>query len=183
MNLETERLIIRKLRESDLEDFYECRSDPQVCEFQGYEPITRENAAAFIAKLKEAQFGQAGEWIQLGVELKSENKIIGDIGLKPEAFETRIVEFGISFSTKYQGKGLAKEALRKIFSHLFAEREVHRVVGIMDVENARMIGLIENLKFRREGAYKQSFWDEGKNEWRDEYLYAMLASDWKTYLK
>ena len=180
MNLETERLIIRKLRESDLEDFFEYRSDPKVCEFQGYEPIKKENAGKWIEKLKDGEFGKAGEWIQLGVELKEEKKLIGDIGLKPESYDTRVVEFGISFSTKYQGKGFAKEALVKIFSHLFAEKAIHRIVGVMDVENQNMIGLIENLKFRREAEFKQSFRDKGKNAWRDEFLYAMLEKDWKT---
>lgn len=183
MNLETQRLIIRKLREGDLEDFFEFRSDPEVCEFQGYEPMTRENAVGFIGKLKDAEFGKPGEWIQLGVELKSENKIIGDVGLKPEAHDARIVEFGISFSTKYQKKGLAAEALIEIFNRLFAERGVHRIFGITDVENASCIKLLENLKFRREAEFKQSFWDAPKNEWRDEFLYAMLANDWKSNLK
>lgn len=183
MNLETPRLIIRNLRESDSEDFFEFRSDPEVCEFQGYEPMTRENAEAFIGKLKDAEFGEPGKWIQLGVELKGENKIIGDVGLKPEIADARIVEFGISFSTKYQKKGLAAEALTEIFSRLFGERGVHRIFGITDVENASCIRLLENLKFRREAEFKQSFWDAPKNEWRDEFLYAMLAGDWKSNLK
>ncbi|CAN5732997.1 GNAT family protein [soil metagenome] len=179
MNLETERLIIRQIRESDLEDFFEYRSDPQVCEFQSYEPITRENAKGWIKVLKDGEFGKAGEWSQFGVELKEEKKLIGDIGLKPENQDVRVVEFGISFSTKYQGKGFAKEALIKVFSHLFAEKNIHRIVGIMDVENANMIGLMEKLNFRREAEFKESFWDEMKNSWRDEYLYAMLKEDWK----
>ena len=179
MNLETGRLIIRKLRESDLEDFFEYRSDPKVCEFQGYEPIEKENAGEWLKKLKGGEFGKAGEWIQLGVELKEEKKLIGDIGLKNESYDVRVVEFGISFSTEYQGKGLAKEALIKTFDHLFAEKNIHRIVGIMDVRNAKMIGLIENLNFRREAELKESFWDEGKNEWRNEFLYAMLEKDWK----
>lgn len=179
MNLETERLIIRMPQTSDADDFFEYRSDPKVCEFQGYEPMTREKAGKFIEKLKDAEFGKAGEWIQLVAELKSEKKVIGDIGLKNEFDDARVVEFGISFSSEYQGKGLAKEALRKVFSHLFVEKNIHRIVGIMDVENAKMIGLIENLKFRREAEFKESFWDEGKKVWRDEFLYAMLEKVWK----
>ena len=179
MNLETERLIIRTQQTSDVDDFFEYRSDPKVCEFQGYEPITREQAAQFIEESKDAEFGKAGEWIRLFVELKSEKKVIGDIGLKNDSSDVRVVEFGISFSTKYQGKGLAKEALIKVFSHLFNEKNIHRIVGIMDVENPNMIGLIESLNFRREAEFKESFWDEGKIEWRDEFLYAMLAKDWK----
>jgi len=180
MNLETERLIIRNLRESDLEDFFEYRSDPKVCELQGFEPITRENAKLFIEEQKDAEVGKAGERTQLAVELKSEKKVIGDIYLKLESGNARVVECGVSFSTEYQGKGLAKEALTKVFSYLFEEKNVHRIIGITDVENASCIAMIESLNFRREAEFKQSFWDEGKKEWRDEFLYAMLKKDWKT---
>lgn len=183
MRLKTERLIIRPIKESDLDDFYEYRSDPKVCEFQGYQPILKESAKEYIRALQGLEFGNAGEWVQVGIELKSGGKMIGDIGLKPEKHEPRIVEFGISFSTKHQQKGFAKEALIKIFSYLFEEKNVHRIIGIMDVNNLRMIGLIENLGFRREGNFIESFWDEEKKVWCDEFLYAMLKKDWKMNLQ
>lgn len=179
MNLETERLIIRNFRDGDLADFVAYRSDPKVCEFQGYAPFTEETGRNYIESLKDATFGETGKWNQLAVELKSKKKLIGDIGLKPENDDARTVEFGVSFSTEYQGKGLAKEALAKVFDRLFADKNIHRIIGIIDTENVKMIGLIENLKFRREAEFKQSFWDEGKNSWRDEFLYAMLEKDWK----
>src|SRR5687767_4281830 len=110
MNLETDRLIIRKIRESDLDDFLEYRSDAEVCEFQGFLPMSRERAKKFIASAKDGEFGKAGEWVQLVVELKSEGKVIGDLGLKPEGYDARIAEFGMTFSAGYQKKGFAREA-------------------------------------------------------------------------
>lgn len=183
MNLETNRLIIRNLREDDLADFVEYRSDPEVCRLQGYEPFTEEQGRKYLESLKDGTFGKTGKWHQLGIELKSKNKLIGDVGLKPETGDSRIVECGVSFSTKYQGKGYAREALTKIFDYLFAEKNIHRIIGIVDVENAGAIRLLENLRFRREAEFKQSFWDAPKNEWRDEFLYAMLAVDWQSNLK
>jgi RimJ/RimL family protein N-acetyltransferase len=178
MNLETEHLILRTFCESDLDAFLEYRSDPKVREFQDFQPMTRGIAEQFIDEQKDAKFGRAGERIQIAVELKVENKIIGDIYLKPESANARIVECGISFSTNYQKKGLAKESLVKILDHLFEDKNIHRVFGIVDVENEACIRLIESLSFRREAEFKLSFWDQAKNEWRDEYLYAMLKQDW-----
>jgi RimJ/RimL family protein N-acetyltransferase len=179
MNLETERLLIRPIKPEDLDDFLEYRADPKVCEFQSFQPMMREKAAKFIENLKNAEFGIAGEWIQLGVEFKDENKLIGDIGLKPESYETRVVEFGITFSNEYQKKGLAKEALTNVFDLLFGRVGIHRIIGITDVKNENCINLLESLNFRREGEFKQSFWDHGKNQWRDEFLYAVLQEEWK----
>jgi RimJ/RimL family protein N-acetyltransferase len=41
---ETERLIIRRMSESDLEDFLAYQTLPEVMRFQPYEPATRESA-------------------------------------------------------------------------------------------------------------------------------------------
>jgi RimJ/RimL family protein N-acetyltransferase len=175
MKLETNRLIIRYLRPGDLEDVHAFRSDPEVCRYQGYEPATREESKSFIEWQAGKEFGVASEWVQVGLELKDQQKLIGDIGLKPEQ-DVRIVEYGISMSRDYQSRGLASEALTAIFHHLFNERGAHRITAIMDVDNTAMIALAERLGFRREGHYRQSFFDKG--EWRDEYLYALLERDW-----
>lgn len=176
MNLETERLILRSLSDDDLEDLHAFRSDPEVCRYQGYEPATLEESKSFIEWQKDKEFGIAGEWVQVGLELKDQRKLIGDIGLKPEQ-DVRTVEFGISMSRDFQGAGLASEALTAIFDHLFTEKDVHRITAIMDVDNAAMIALAERLDFRREGHYRQSFFDKG--EWRDEYLCALLRQNWR----
>lgn len=179
MNLETERLKIRTIRESDLDDFLEYRSDPQVCEFQAFPPLERERAEKFIASAAGGEFGKAGEWVQLVVELKSENKVIGDIGLKPEAYDARVVEFGMTFSAKFQKNGFAREAIIEVVNHLFEEKGIHRIIAITDIKNLSAIKLVEKLNFRREAEFKESFWNEGSGSWRDEYLYAMLAREWK----
>ncbi len=179
MNFETERLIIRKIRETDLADFVEYRADPEVCKFQGFEPLTGEKAVKYIEAIKDGDFGEAGKWFQLGIELKSEKKLIGDIGLKPTLNNSNIVEFGLSLSGSYQGKGYAGEAIAGICDFLFREKEIHRIFGTTDTENLSCIRMCENLNFQREGKLRQNFWDEAMQMWRDEYLYAMLKKDWE----
>ena len=176
MNLETERLILRSLEMTDLADFLEYRSDPEVCEFQSYEPFSEAEAERYIKNLENGEFGEAGKWIQLGIELKAENKLIGDIGLKPEGHETRIVEFGISLSRKYQKQGLAAEALTEVFDLLFGKVGIHRIKATVDAANFGCIRMLENMKFRREAEFVKSFWQSGM--WRDEYLYAILEEEW-----
>lgn len=174
MKIETERLLLRYLRLDDLEDFFAFRSDPEVCRYQGYDPITREQAVEYVEFLQGKEFGEAGEWAQIGVEEKLTGRLIGDVGLKPET-DVRLVEFGVSFSREFQGKGFAGEALTAVLGYLFKDRGVHRVTGVVDVENAACIKLMERCGFRREAHYLKSFNDHG--EWRDEYLYALLESE------
>lgn len=174
IELETSRLRIRRIKPSDLDDFVAYRSDPAVCRFQGYDPIKYEDACEWIAELQDGKFGVPGKWAQLGVEHKASGRLIGDIGLKSES-DRRIVEYGISFSREFQGQGLSSEALGAVLDHLFHERHIHRVIGMVDAENDACIRMMERLGFRREGHLRESFDDHG--EWRDEYLYALLATD------
>jgi RimJ/RimL family protein N-acetyltransferase len=176
MNIETERLRIRAIRPADLEDFFAYRSDPEVCRFQGYDPIKYEDARDWIAEMEDGNFGVPGKWAQLGVEHKASGRLIGDIGLKSE-HDRRIVEYGISVSREFQGQGLASEALSAVLGHLFSELKIHRVIGLVDVDNGACIRMMDRLGFQREAHLRQSFWDHGS--WRDEYLYALLASEFK----
>lgn len=176
MHLETERLTLRKLRDEDLHDLHAYRSDPEVCRYQAYEPETLDGCRELIEWQKDKEFGAPNQWAKVGMELKSEKKLIGDISLKPEG-DVRVVEFGISLSRDFQGQGLASEALTAIFEHIFGEKGVHRITALMDVDNVAVITMVERLGFRREGHYIKSFFDNG--EWRDEYFYALLESDWR----
>jgi len=173
--IETPRLIIRNFRKEDWYDLYEYRSNPEVCRFQGYEPYSPERCKAFADTQSQAVFGQAGKWGQLAVELKAEKKLIADIGLKPESFDTRLIEFGITLSHLYQGHGYATEALNAVLGFLFNQHNAHRITGITDQQNTGCIQLLEQLGFRKEGVTIQSFWNN--NMWRDEFLYAMLKED------
>ncbi len=114
-----------------------------------------------------------------GIEWKENGKLIGDFALKAMKDEPRTVEIGVTLNPNYQGKGFAVEAFDKIFEYLFSETETHRIIGILDIENDGSRKLLENLNFRREADFKKSYWDKGFNEWRDEYLYALLKEDWR----
>jgi RimJ/RimL family protein N-acetyltransferase len=52
----------------------------------------------------------------------------------------------------------------------------HRVTAIVDATNAPAARLLERLGLRREGHFLQNVWFKGK--WGDEFLYAVLQSEW-----
>lgn len=183
MNLETERLILRNLRESDLEDFHSYRSNADICKFQSFDAFTIEESKEFIEKLKDAEFGTPGEWVQVGIEWKDNSRLIGDLALHPTKDEPRNVEIGVTLNLEYRSKGFAIEAFKRIFEYLFTETETHRIYGILDTENHGSRKLMENLNFRREAHFVKSYWDRKMNEWRDEYLYAMLKEEFMNTYK
>lgn len=68
LTVETTRLKIRHLELIDLSDFYIYRSNPEVTKYQGFDVMTMEQAEEFIQDNSTKYFGQAGEWVQYGIE-------------------------------------------------------------------------------------------------------------------
>ena len=73
---ENNKLLLRALRESDLFDFLAYRSDPTVCRYQGFDPYTKEKALAFLQKCSWVDLKKEGEWMQIGIEQKSNQQLI-----------------------------------------------------------------------------------------------------------
>ena len=105
LNILTNRLHIRNLKSSDLEDFYIYRSNPAITKYQGFDVMTIEQANEFIQAHKDKIFGKPGEWVQYGIENKLTQRIIGDCAIKPDQYDTRIAEIGITISHTEQKKG------------------------------------------------------------------------------
>ena len=79
--IETKRLQIRNLKDTDLTAFHFYRSNPEVTKYQGFDVYTIEQAKEFIQEQQNKEFGKAGEWVQYGIENKKTGKIIGDCAI------------------------------------------------------------------------------------------------------
>lgn len=178
LQLQSERLILRNLSESDLDDFLSYRANPEVTRFQSFEPYNRRQAVDFIASQKDKEYGIPGQWLQLGViEIKS-NRLIGDCAVRLDEHEPRIAELGCTLSPAFQKKGYAKEIMLTLMRFLFEQQDIHRIVEITDAENISSIRLLESIGFRREGLFVENIWFKGK--WGSEYQYAMLKREWES---
>ncbi|WP_306353190.1 GNAT family N-acetyltransferase [Flavobacterium sp. '19STA2R22 D10 B1'] len=176
INILTERLLIRILKREDLEDFHFYRSNPEVTKYQGFDVMTQEECLAFITNQEGLLFGKVGEWIQYGLEDITTGKIVGDCAIKLDQYDVRIAEVGITISHTEQRKGYAKETFHAILSFLFDQKELHRVVEIVDAENAASIQLLKSTGFRQEGHFIENIFFKGK--WGSEFQYALLKKEW-----
>ena len=181
VNISTQRLSIRNLKRTDLTDFHTYRSNPEVTKYQGFDVMTMEQAEEFIKGQLNKEFGEAGEWVQYGIENNATGNIIGDCAIKLDQDDIRIAEIGITISHLEQKKGYAKEALLGILDFLFSSQDIHRVVEIVDAENSASIQLLKSIGFRQEGHFIENLFFKGK--WGSEFQYAMLKREWYTILK
>jgi RimJ/RimL family protein N-acetyltransferase len=176
LHLTTPRLVIRNLKLTDAEAFYDYRSNPEVTRYQGFDVMTQQEVKSFIQEQQDKLFGKAGEWVQYGLENAATQTIIGDCAVKLDTHDPRMAEIGITVSHRYQKRGYAREALRGILQWLFEVKQLHRVIAIADAENIPSLALLKSVGMRQEGHFIQNIWFKG--QWSSEYQFAMLRQEW-----
>lgn len=174
--INSERLILRYLKDSDLNDLLHYRSKPEVARYQFWEPYSEKDAWELIQKYKDVLPWQPGNWTQLGIILTEENKLIGDIALKIDEFQVQNGETGFNLSPDYQSRGYATEAVKVLFDFAFNELNLHRITGICDAKNEGSVNLMKRIGMRREAHFRENLWFKGA--WGDEYVYAVLKEEW-----
>jgi RimJ/RimL family protein N-acetyltransferase len=141
----TERLILRRWRESDREPFARMNADPKVMEFFPA-TLSREESDELADRI-EAHFVEHG-FGGFAAELKETGEFIGFIGLAVPRFEaafTPCVEIGWRIAAKHWGQGLATEGARAVVEFAFAELGLREIVSFTTVENMRSRRVMERL--------------------------------------
>lgn len=170
----TERLVLRRFRESDAETLSAYRSDPAVAFFQTWAaPFPLDQARAAVAAFAAGDPLSPG-WFQWAIERTADRAHIGDLGVRRH--ENRMqAELGYTLAPAAQGQGYATEAVRGILRHLFRVEGLHKVSAECDARNTASARVLERAGFTREGCRRAHTWM--KNEWTDDLLYGLLADD------
>ena len=119
--IETQRLILRPFKQSDLDDFYEYASVDGVGEMAGWKHHEGKDESQSILDLF------INEDKTFAIVLKENNKVIGSLGVEEYGMEEALSEFyeyqgreiGYVLSKDYWGKGLMPEAVKATIDYLF----------------------------------------------------------------
>src|SRR5262249_50762790 len=128
--VETDRLILRPFRVSDLDDLYAYHSRAEVTRYLYWEPRDRVQAAdALSRKLSQSRLDTEGEHLVLAVARRDTDRVIGEVNLLWVSRRHRQGEIGFVFNPDHQGTGLATEAARALLGLGFDDLGLHRIVG------------------------------------------------------
>jgi ribosomal-protein-alanine N-acetyltransferase len=167
--LESERTIIRNLKEEDLDNFVFYRSDPSVAKYQGYEVLNKKSAFEFILSQKEAGLHLTGYWMQFAIVEKASNLLIGDCAVRLKEEKMKLAEIGCTISPLHQKCGYANEALGALSDYLFHKTGVKKIHAVVDSENMASVNLMERLNFKKEGEEIVKF----KGQWCKEFKFIL----------
>ena len=145
--IETDRLILRPWRESDLEDFYEYASVDGVGQMAGWAPHkSMEESKAILG-----MFIRGGK--TLALELKENGKVIGSVGLEelapdPVEGESYGREIGYVLSKDYWGRGLMPEAVKAVIDYCFTQLHFDWLTCGHFLRNNQSRRVVEKCGFR-----------------------------------
>jgi [ribosomal protein S5]-alanine N-acetyltransferase len=138
----TFRLHLRKFTPPDARDYFQIFSNPNICKFDDFDPITLDRARADVGKIVANYATEAGE-SEYAVELKSRRKVIGVLFAKQEQGSIYV---GYHFNEKFHGKGYALEAMTAFIFWLH-KNTGREILAVTDTRNERSINLLLNIGF------------------------------------
>jgi ribosomal-protein-alanine N-acetyltransferase len=179
--LETERLILREVKEEDWQSVHEYGSDPEVVRYLTFGPNTEDETKAFISRVLANQKEQPRLSYSCALVIKSTNKLIGICAIHVVSVENREGEIGYGLNRVYWKKGYMTEAARRVVMFGFHELGLHRIYATCEPANTRSYRVMEKIGMKREGYLREHKLMKGT--WRDSLLYSVLACDYEIKTK
>jgi len=139
MQLETQRLMLREMRDEDFMALYAILSDPETMRHYP-KPYDEEGVRGWIERnrwrYREDGFGL---W---AVVLKETGEVIGDCGITMQNIHGNILpEIGYHIRRDQQRRGYASEAAARCMEYVFTETEFPAVYSYMKYTNAPSYGV------------------------------------------
>ena len=131
--IETPRLILRPLTNTDVDAIFAIIGDPITMQYYD-RSFTREDAVEWVER-NLRRYEQDGHGI-MAAELKSGGELIGDCGIAKQIVEGNpMLEVGYHFRRDHWGHGYATEAARACMDYAFRELGAARIVSLIRPEN------------------------------------------------
>ncbi|WP_312508258.1 GNAT family N-acetyltransferase [Chryseobacterium culicis] len=141
MKLETERLILKDISESHVEDILRIRSNEVINQFVvRNSPKNNYDALQFILTIKERT--KNNQTIYLGISLKDQPNLIGTICLWNFSEDRKTAEVGYELLPEYHRQGIMSEALKAVLDFGFNELHLDEIVAITNTFNENSKGIL-----------------------------------------
>lgn len=163
--LETDRLILRHQRLTDLDDLYAIYQDPDVVRYIPDHPQNYEDTRLELEWHMNGHptYPELGLWATIH---KPTNRFIGRCGLLPWTIDGQHdVEVAYLLEKTYWGQGLATEAATAIARYGFETLRLPRLIALVEPDNAGSAHVAEKIGM----AFEREFTDE----FGMAYIYAM----------
>ena len=178
--IRTERLVLRPVREEDVDRLLEFRNKPEVsrwllktevnpAEFRAawLRTLTEERDLSSVAELDGTVIGTGSLDVRDGLGQDSD-----------DAMAAAEAEIGYMLDPAYAGRGLATEIASELLRIAFEVAGVRRVTAGCFADNAASVRVLEKIGMRREQYGVKDSW-HAELGWIDGCTYGILAEEWR----
>lgn len=139
----TQRLVLRKLSNKDVQEIFLLRSDKMINKYLDRLPCTTiEDAYEFIETIKNNSLKY---W---AIAQKEDDKLVGTICLFNVSEELKTCEIGYELLPEYHGKGIMKEAAEIVIEFAAQTLKLETVNAHTHKNNESSSNLLKALNFR-----------------------------------
>jgi len=150
--LRTERLLLRRWRDSDREPFFLVNSNPRVMQFYP-KPFTREESDTVMDRY-ESSFKEHG-FGRFAIERCRDHAFLGMVGILIATHPTRqetFIDIGWRLSPDSWGQGFATEAACEVVRHAFEDLNLDAIVALAAEANIRSVRVMQKLNMTHDRA-------------------------------
>lgn len=153
--IETERLLLRRMKISDYTDMYEYSCLDSVTKYLLWNSHPDARYTRDYLAYIQSQY-RAGEFYDWAVVHKETNKMIGTCGFARLDFENNSAEIGYVLNPDFWRRGYATEAVKKIIDFGFHTLNLHRIEARYIVGNEVSRRVMEKCGMTHEGVHRAS---------------------------
>jgi ribosomal-protein-alanine N-acetyltransferase len=176
--LNTPRLNITMLVESDVDSIFKLYSEYAVVAYYDLEAFTNMSQAINIIHFFQSRFDEK-LGVRWAIRLKETNQLIGTCGFNTWSLAMKNAVIGYDLLPAFWGKGYTAEAVRRIIEAAFSGDlvcgKLNRIQGDTVPGNSASESVLRKVGFKEEGLRRQSgYW---KNEFHDLKCFGLIKSD------
>lgn len=173
-NLETERLLLRRVNNNDCKEVLALRSNPETMKYIPRPLLQNEEDALAHILMIETKI-ENNEGINWAITLQGDPKLIGVIGhyrIQPENYRA---EIGYMILPEYNGKGIVTEAVKEVVKYGFDIMKLHSIEAVIDPDNLASANVLEKNGFIKEAHLKENEFYNGR--FWDSVIYSLLNKE------
>lgn len=175
--IETERLIIRKLEEKDIDDWYEMVSDTEVTKFMMFPAYTDKNQLKERYNFVQDNY-KKNRFHDYFIELKENHKVIGTIGIVKYIKKAHgQVEIGYLSNKDFWKNGYMTEALHAMIKYIFENTTINRICLKHDTANIASGKVMQKNNMFFEGITRETS-DTNYSDNSNTACYSILRSEY-----
>lgn len=177
-HLESERIVLKEMRERDWRDVHKYASQPIVCQYQPWGPNTEIDSKEFVNQvIEDAKLEPRSRFVFTVID-KGNNQMIGSGEFNLRDLSNKVGEIAYIINPDVWGKGIATEVAKLLIGFGFKVSRLHRIYATCDPRNSGSIKVLEKIGMTKEGRMREDLWIQ--DGWRDSLLYSILEQEFST---